>query len=281
LENISNSFLQLAGLSFAKRVQFVLEKIWPNQSTANIENAIRSSFTRENFGTNSICPIFKKEETSYIAEMFRGPTGSFKDLHSLLMPYIVPARRLNLVAASGSSAVAAAVSFTKANRAKALIFYSKTDISEKNYLELATVNSKNVVAMGLNSEICDIQRKIDEIAGHNEKINLINSMYLGKSAPLAACLISLYCELLTHREIKIGEPINIKFPRKHSSLQQAILIAANLGMPISRNACKSLALQTKNPIRKKDLSELKERPIISDAILNLEQMEQFIGMVEL
>jgi len=101
-----------------------------------------------------------------------------------------------------------------------------------------------------------------------------------KSAPLAACLIALYCELLYQREIKIGEPLNIVLPFKHSSLQYAYDLAVSLGLPTSSIDTKELILATENEeIDEKIIQELREKPIISDAIVSLEGMEYFIRMV--
>jgi len=279
MQNISNSFFQLASRTFSERVEFVLEKIWTDVNEFAIKNAIGSAYTRENFKTNSICPIMKISECEYMAEMFYGPSGSFKDIYSLLLPFIIPSRKLAVMASSGNGALAAANAFASADRTRLLIFYPKSSICEEHYLGLVTNANENVTVVGVNGDLEDIQKNLDSIVQRNERLVLLHSIHLGKSAPLAACIIALYCELLFQREIKIGEPLNIVLPFKHSSLQHAYDLAVSLGLPTSSIDTKSLIIESDIEEANIDIKALREKPIISDAIVSLGGMENFIRMV--
>ena len=275
MHDISNHILRLSSYAPTKRVQFVLQELWPKFNSLLIENAVGKGLSRRNFHTNSICPIFKQTNNEYILEMFYGPTDSFKDIYSLLLPYLISTRSIAVMAAGGSGAVAAAKGFALRGKAKLIIFYPRDSISERHYLELATGNSENVITACVNEKLSDIQSKLDNIAFQNENLTLLHSIALGKTAPLAAIIFSSYCELLIRHEIDSGEPINIVLNYAHSSLHQAIDLSIEIGVPIEETAKKTLYLQAS----RRSIKEEIEKPIVQDAIVTLSGMESFIKMI--
>lgn len=271
----------------------MLQNLWPEFNPLAIENAVRSGVSRHNFHTDSICPIWPQaalpmlpsatnqgwieSDKKYVLELFYGPTGSFKDIYSLLFPYLISTRKLAVMASGGSGAIAAFNGFAIRGRAKLIIFYPKNGISERHYLELTTEESENVIVACVDAELTEIQTMLDSIAFRNDRLTLLHSIHFGKTAPLAAIILSSYCELLARHKIALGETINVIAPTKHSTLQQAIDLSVEIGIPIDVSSEKTLLLQAEDYNDKKAILE---RPIVQDAIVTLAGMEDFIRMAE-
>ena len=274
--SIGDHISKLSTLTPSRRVEFVLQNLWPEFNPLAIENAVRSAFSRHNFHTDTICPIWPEANNEYVLEMFYGPTGSFKDIYSLLFPYLISSRKMAVMASGGSGAIAALNGFVLRPRAKLIIFYPKNEISAKHYIELTSEDSENVIAAGVDDSLVNIQTMLDSISFRSDKLTLLHSIRLGKTAPLAAIILSSYCELLAHNKIAMGEAINIIAPEGHSSLQQAIDLAMGIGVPISKFAEKVLFIKPKSD---DNSLEAEEKPIVQDAIVTLGGMENFIRMV--
>jgi threonine synthase len=285
-----NVIRNLVNCSFEVRAEFVLSRFWDEFTINDIRTAVSLGCTREKFGTASIVPLMPIDNDKFKLELWHGPTGTFKDIPAQILPHLIPAGSLVLMATAGNAATAAFEGFKDVRGVRVIAFFPNNHMTEIQRLRMITQDGENLMAVGVDGELTEMQKKLDVLMADVEyahklqnvgyTLTSLNTVRHGRVAPLTVCLFSAYCELIMAGEIEAGEEINIEVPSRHKTLVQALELTKRL-FPISRMAKKTIVVEAENPneICENTLEELRERQIVFDAICKPENMRNFVDLV--
>lgn len=100
----------------------------------------------------------KIDESTYILELFHGPTLAFKDVALTLLPHLLTAaakkndvkeKVLILVATSGDTGKAALEGFKDVEGTNIIVLYPEDGVSEMQKLQMRTQEGENVAVFGI------------------------------------------------------------------------------------------------------------------------------------
>ena len=118
-------------------------------SKDEINGFCKAAYSR--FETDDVCPVKKIDESTYILELFHGPTLAFKDVALTLLPHLLTAaakkndvkeKVLILVATSGDTGKAALEGFKDVEGTNIIVLYPEDGVSEMQKLQMRTQEGK-------------------------------------------------------------------------------------------------------------------------------------------
>merc|ERR1719186_2281764 len=125
------------------------------------------------FSHPDIVPVRKLEKNMYLAELFHGPTGSFKDLALPFTPHLVAnflpecEKSLVLVATSGDTGSAVLEGFGRlsGDNIAVMVLYPTDGISEAQRKQMVTCEAKNVRVVAVKGDFDHCQRMVKQMFG--------------------------------------------------------------------------------------------------------------------
>ncbi|MDD6484114.1 MAG: threonine synthase [Clostridiales bacterium] len=249
---------ELADKSYTERAYFVLSKFLTDFSEEELLYCINNAYTKEKFETNSIAPLYKLNDSTYVLELWHGPTCAFKDMALQILPYLLTTsmKKTNekdevviLVATSGDTGKAALEGFKDVEGTRIIVFYPNNGVSEIQKLQMVTQEGNNVSVAAVNGNFDDAQNGVKRIFTDGEyaklleknqfKLSSANSINWGRLVPQIVYYFSAYADMLKNGEIKPGEEINVVVPTGNFGNILASYYAKKMGLPVKKFICAS------------------------------------------
>lgn len=255
-----NDINALAGLDYVSRAADVLGRFLPDFTANEILSCVSKAYTREKFGTDSIAPLYMLEKSTYLLELWHGPTCAFKDMALQLLPHLLSLSTekcgedktvVILVATSGDTGKAALEGFANVSGTKIIVFYPKLGVSPMQKLQMTTQQGENVYVCAINGNFDDAQSSVKEVFTDPQFKELLNqngmifssanSINWGRLVPQVVYYVSAYADLLKNGRISCGEQINVVVPTGNFGNILAAYYAKKMGIPIGKLICASNA----------------------------------------
>ncbi|MGN1098160.1 MAG: threonine synthase, partial [Clostridia bacterium] len=252
------SIIEMASMSYTERAKKILGYFLSDFKSAEVEDCVKKAYTKEKFGTNSIAPVYKLDQSRYVLELWHGPTCAFKDMALQILPHLLTTsvkkvgmdkEIVILVATSGDTGKAALEGFRDVDGTKIIVFFPDQGVSSIQRLQMCTQEGNNVFVSAVNGNFDDAQTGVKEIftdkeyaAKLDEKgkaLSSANSINWGRLVPQIVYYFSAYCDMLKGEEIKPGDEINVCVPTGNFGNILAAFMAKNMGLPIKKLICAS------------------------------------------
>ena len=249
---------ELSNKSYHERAYFVLSKYLTDFSSEDLKNCIENAYTKEKFGTDAIAPVYKLNDNAYFLELWHGPTCAFKDMALQILPYfLTTAMKMTneekeiiiLVATSGDTGKAALEGFRDVNGTRIIVFYPNNGVSEIQKLQMITQRGNNVSVAAVKGNFDDAQSGVKKIFTDTDykalldrngfKLSSANSINWGRLVPQIVYYFSAYADLISSKEIKVGDEINVVVPTGNFGNILAAYYAKKMGLPIKKFICAS------------------------------------------
>ena len=255
LEDIS----AMAEMGYPERAAFILGKYLADELGAEfLQDACEKAY--EKFEGTDPVPLVKVdgEVGLYVLELFHGPTCAFKDMSLQLLPYLlkkscevagVKEEILLLTATSGDTGKAAMESFRDIPGTKVVVLYPDEGVAKMQRLQLSIQDGNNIQVSAVKGSIDDCQRAVKrlfaseefnkELAKRNLCLTSANSMNFGRIAPQIAYYFSAYVDMVSSRQIEMGDVIDFVVPAGNFGDVLAGWYAKKMGLPIRKLVCAS------------------------------------------
>lgn len=255
-----NDLKALSNLDYVSRAADVLGRFLADFSAGEILSCVSKAYTREKFETESIAPLYMLDPSTYILELWHGPTCAFKDMALQLLPHLLglsvekcgeEKTVVILVATSGDTGKAALEGFKDVPGTKIIVFYPKEGVSPMQKLQMTTQQGENVYVCAIEGNFDAAQsgvksifvdQKINELLNKNNLMfSSANSINWGRLVPQIVYYVSAYVDLLRNGKISCGELINVVVPTGNFGNILAAYYAKKMGIPIGKLICASNA----------------------------------------
>jgi threonine synthase len=191
-------------------------------------------------------------------ELFHGPTCSAKDVSLAVLPYLmkksceaVGAKEsiLLLAASCGDTGSAAMEAFRDLPNMKVAVLYPDEGAGKMQRLQMSLQEGDNVFVAAVDGNIddcfCAVNRMLgseefhSQLAGKGVRLSSANSVNFGHIAPQIAYYFSAYLDLLTSRQIEMGDKVNFVIPTGNFGEVMAAWYAKQMGLPVGKLVCAS------------------------------------------
>lgn len=225
-------------------------------SKEEINGFCKAAYSR--FETDAVCPVKKIDESTYILELFHGPTLAFKDVALTMLPHLLTAsmkkndvkeKVLILVATSGDTGKAALEGFKNVDGTNIVVLYPEDGVSEMQKLQMRTQEGDNVSVIGIDGNFDDAQAAVkrifrDEkmIKSFKEKgfvLSSANSINWGRLLPQIVYYFYAYSKLLQKGDVNVGDKVNFSVPSGNFGDILAGYYAKKTGLPVGKLICAS------------------------------------------
>ncbi len=249
---------KLATCDYVERATFILGKYLSDFSVDEVKDCAKNAYSTEKFGSSNPAPVKKLNDSTYVLELWHGPTCAFKDMALQILPYLLTysikktGEKKNvviLVATSGDTGKAALEGFKDVPGTKISVFYPSDGVSDIQKLQMITQSGNNVNVVGIQGNFDDAQNGVKAIFTDDsvkEKLfedgyvfSSANSINWGRLVPQIVYYFSAYCEMLKNNEISAGEKINICVPTGNFGNILAAYYAKKMGLPVNKLICAS------------------------------------------
>ena len=253
-----NEIDKMSSMKYTERAEYVLGKYLTDYTAEEIAECAENAYTAEKFGSDDIAPVYKLNDSSYILELWHGPTCAFKDMALQILPHLLTKaiRKTGedkevviLVATSGDTGKAALEGFKDVKGTKIQVFYPVDGVSKIQKLQMTTQDGNNVSVVAVKGNFDDAQTGVKKIftdTAYIEKLDKkgyslssANSINWGRLVPQIVYYFSAYCDLLKKGEINLGEEINICVPTGNFGNILAAYYAKCMGLPVKKLICAS------------------------------------------
>ena len=203
-----------------------------------LSEIVRRSYAH--FTHPEIAPLQKLDESTYVLELFHGPTLAFKDFALQLLGNLYAhqcrqtGRSINVLGATSGDTGAAAISGLLGQPQTAVfILYPEGRVSPLQERQMACTGAANVYALAIDGSFDDAQRSLKNIfADHafsqRHRLSAVNSINLARV--LAQCVYYLYAWL----KLSPAERRRVEFvvPTGNFGNVFAGWLLAEMGVPI-------------------------------------------------
>ena len=248
---------ELCGLSYPERAAKILSKFLDDYTYEELLQDCHAAYSESSF-VGGAAPLVNVHDNIYSLELWHGPTAAFKDMALQIMPRLL-SRSLTktgedktaviLVATSGDTGKAALEGYKDIDKIKIMVFYPVDGVSRVQKLQMATQTGDNVNVCAIKGNFDDAQTGVKNIFANPEVskklaengyfLSSANSINWGRLAPQIVYYISAYCDLISSKDIKMGETVNVCVPTGNFGNIFAAYIAKLMGLPIGKLICAS------------------------------------------
>ncbi|MDP4133348.1 MAG: threonine synthase [Bacillota bacterium] len=253
-----DEIVSLGELLYPDRATEILGLYLTDFRKNEIKECTQKAYTKEKFETESIAPIYKLNDQTYILELWHGPTCAFKDMALQILPHLLTVSMEKtgvdkevaiLVATSGDTGKAALEGFKNVPGTKIFVFYPTGGVSLMQKLQMQTQEGENVGVCAIEGNFDDAQNGVKEIfkdraynmelKSSGIELSSANSINWGRLVPQIVYYVSSYAELIKNEEISCGEKINICVPTGNFGNILAAYYAMEMGVPVNKLICAS------------------------------------------
>ena len=208
--------------------------------------------------TPSPALVTRIDDSTYMLELWHGPTSAFKDMALQIMPRLFSRSlkkcnedrcALILVATSGDTGKAALEGYRDVPGTKIKVFYPIDGVSRVQKMQMQTQEGSNVSIVGIVGNFDDAQSGVKKIFSDEQFKNELdangvflssaNSINWGRLVPQIVYYISAYCDMYKAGIIGDGEKIDVCVPTGNFGNIFAGYIAKLMGTPINTLVCAS------------------------------------------
>ena len=254
----NRNIAELCHMTYAQRASAILRKYLEDYSLPEIDGAVNSAYGSGRFDDSQVAPLKALDESTFVLELFHGPTLAFKDMALQLLPYLttLAAQKSNedreisiLVATSGDTGKAALEGFKDVPGTSCTVFYPKDGVSPVQELQMTTTGGQNTHVISVNGNFDDAQSGVKELFSseafqeqakrRGKVLSSANSINFGRLAPQIVYYFSAYADLLNQGRLRMGDPVNFVVPTGNFGNILAAYYARNMGLPVGRLLCAS------------------------------------------
>ena len=254
MERIS-SFCEM---DYPARAVSILKRFLEDFSIPEIEEAVRAAYTADRFDTPAIAPVSRIDESTWMLELYHGPTLAFKDMALQLLPHLTRLSALKngekreisiLVATSGDTGKAALEGFRDVPGTSCTVFYPLDGVSDVQKLQMVTTGGDNTHVIAVKGNFDDAQTGVKELFGSEafiremdgigKTLSSANSINFGRLVPQIVYYFSTYADLVNDGSIAPGEAVNFCVPTGNFGDILAGYYARNMGLPVNKLICAS------------------------------------------
>ncbi len=249
----------MADMSYPERAAFVLGKYLAEELGADFLKEICEK-AYSSFEGDDPVPLVKidGDEGLYVLELFHGPTCAFKDMALTVLPYLLKKSCevtgvnddiLILAATSGDTGKAALEGFRDVPGTKVAVFFPDEGVAKMQRLQMCVQDGNNVFVSAVKGNFDDCQRAVKRLFASEEfnatlaekgvRLSSANSINFGRLAPQIAYYFSSYVDLLTSRQIEMGDEIDFVVPTGNFGDILAGWYAKQMGLPVRKLVCAS------------------------------------------
>ena len=246
-------------MSYPERAAFILSKYLGDElGVEYLKESCEKAYS--SFTNSDPVPLVKVDgETGlYVLELFHGPTCAFKDVALTLLPYLlkkscevtgIKEEILILTATSGDTGKAALEGFRDVPGTKVAVFYPDEGVAKMQRLQMSIQDGNNVFVAAVEGNFDDCQRAVKNMFASKEfneglakkgvRLSSANSINFGRLAPQIAYYFSAYLDMLTSRQIEMGDEVNFVVPTGNFGDILAGWYAKQMGLPVKKLICAS------------------------------------------
>ena len=248
----------LVDKSYREKAKGILGLFLSDFSAEEISDCVEKAYNKTKFETDSIAPLYELNDSTYILELWHGPTCAFKDMALQILPHLMTTsmRKIGidkqvaiLVATSGDTGKAALEGFKDVEGTKIQVFFPTGGVSEMQKKQMVTQEGNNVGVTSVNGNFDDAQSGVKQIFGDKEfndaleqrgyLLSSANSINWGRLVPQIIYYVSAYCDLVKADKIKAGDAVNVCVPTGNFGNILAAWYAKEMGIPIRKFICAS------------------------------------------
>lgn len=248
----------LSEMQYTGRAKYILGKFLTDFTEEEVTDCVNKAYTKAKFGTDTIAPLYKLNDSTYFLELWHGPTCAFKDMALQILPHLLTTsmKKTNedkevviLVATSGDTGKAALEGFKDVKGTKIIVFYPNNGVSEIQKLQMVTQEGSNVSVCAVEGNFDDAQNGVKKIFTDEEykamlidsgySLSSANSINWGRLVPQIVYYFSAYADMLANGEINLGDKINIVVPTGNFGNILASYYAYKMGLPVNKFICAS------------------------------------------
>ncbi len=248
----------LSAMPYARRAREILKLYLEDFSLAEIEQAVNAAYGPDRFDDPAVAPLRPLDDSTWVLELFHGPTLAFKDMALQLLPHLtVLSARKNgesrevsiLVATSGDTGKAALEGFRDVPGTSCTVFYPREGVSDVQRLQMVTTGGENTRVIAVKGNFDDAQTGVKELFSseafaeqmnrRGKVLSSANSINFGRLVPQIVYYFSAYADLVARRAVACGDPVNFCVPTGNFGNILAAYYAHQMGLPIGRLICAS------------------------------------------
>ncbi len=249
---------RMADMSYEDRAVSILKLFLEDFSIPEIDRAVRAAYSAERFNDPAIAPVRQLDNSTWILELFHGPTLAFKDMALQLLPHLLKLsaeknREMRevciLVATSGDTGKAALEGFRDVPGTSCTVFYPLDGVSDIQKLQMVTTGGSNTRVIAVRGNFDDAQTGVKELftspefaekmAQQGKVLSSANSINLGRLIPQVVYYFSAYADMVKKGAITTGEPVNFCVPTGNFGDILAGYYAHCMGLPVNKLICAS------------------------------------------
>ena len=242
------------GLSTIQIAEKILNHLLPDFQ--DMKTLVEKAY-KNKFETEDLTPLVQVGN-DYVLELFRGPTGAFKDVALSMLPQLITAAKKQtsckeetviLTATSGDTGKAAMEGFHDVDGTRIIVFYPHEGVSPIQKAQMATQEGKNVNVCAVRGNFDDCQNavkmafetinKMPKLKIANKSLSSANSINIGRLAPQVVYYFKSYSDLVARKRINLGNEINFVVPSGNFGDILAGYFAKLMGLPIRHLVCAS------------------------------------------
>ena len=249
---------EMADMDYISRAVNVLKLFLEDFTIPEIEQAVKAAYGGDRFNDPAVAPLKKLDGSTWVMELFHGPTLAFKDMALQLLPHLIrlSARKNHedreiciLVATSGDTGKAALEGFRDVEGTSCITFYPLDGVSDVQRLQMVTTGGSNTRVIAVRGNFDDAQTGVKELFGSadfaekmaakGKVLSSANSINLGRLVPQVVYYFSAYADLIRRGEIVVGDPVNFCVPTGNFGNILAGYYARCMGLPVNKLICAS------------------------------------------
>ena len=213
---------QLISMDYRQRAVLILSKYLTDFTQEELEECVKGAYGGT-FDDNNPAPLREIDSSTFLLDLWHGPTCAFKDLALQLLPHLLTrsARRtmpdkeiVILVATSGDTGKAALDGFADVPGVRIIVFYPENGVSDIQKLQMTTQTGSNVSVCAIKGNFDDAQTGVKNIFSDPEMIRKLeenglvfssaNSINFGRLVPQIIYYVSAYCDLVKQGKLSAG-----------------------------------------------------------------------------
>ena len=253
----AEEFERMSEMNYPERAAFILGKYLADDLGADyLKEVCEKAYS--SFTGGDPAPVVKVDGKLFVLELFHGPTCAFKDMALQVLPYLltksmqvtgIKEKVLILAATSGDTGKAALEGFRDVPGTKVAVFYPDEGVAKMQRLQMCIQDGDNVFVSAVRGNFDDCQRAVKKMFASEEfnktlkekgyRLSSANSINFGRLAPQIAYYFSAYLDLLTSRQIEMGEEIDFVVPTGNFGDILAGWYAKQMGLPVRKLVCAS------------------------------------------
>lgn len=253
-----NEICSLASMNYNERAVYILGRFLDDYTCDELTECVSGAYSGDKFEKNHVAPVRKLNNSTYIMELWHGPTYAFKDVALQILPRLLvkaniktheTAETVILVATSGDTGKAALEGFRDVEGTRIIVFFPENGVSQVQKMQMITQTGGNVCSVAVEGNFDDTQSGVKTIFSDEELrdkmlsngliFSSANSINWGRLVPQIVYYFSAYADLLAAGEIIAGEKINFAVPTGNFGNILAGWYAREMGLPVGKLICAS------------------------------------------